>query len=249
VSALVVGGTGGIGSAVVRRYVAAGTPVVFTYLKAADRAARLEAACAAGDASSEAVQLDVRREDDLAAVLDRVAATDSGLEHIVLAMGSGVPRVSLSDFRRRHWAWSHDSNARATAEVFKLGVGHLEATRGSIVVLTSIGSQLALPNYAMVGPAKAALEATVRYAAWEGASHGVRVNAVAAGMIETGALTAYPEFEQRIVETAEQTPLGRLVDASEVAEAVHWMGSDEARMITGQVLLVDGGWSLRCGVT
>lgn len=244
--ALVIGGTGGIGRAIVRRLVESGEEVVFTYLKAEATASALVEECRALGPYIEPRQLDVRRGAQLTAVVEAAAAR--GLDRLVLGVGSGVPRASLADHRDRHWAWAFETNARVTARAFRAALPHLARAEGSMVVLTSVGSHVVLPNYALVGPAKAAMEATVRYAAWEAGPLGVRVNAVASGLVYTKAVTAYPEYERRLEDTRRQTPLGRLPRPEDIAEVVWWLGTSMAAMITGQTITVDGGWELRCGI-
>jgi enoyl-[acyl-carrier protein] reductase III len=113
----------------------------------------------------------------------------------------------------------------------------------SIVGLSSLGSTRVLENYALVGVSKAALEALVRYLAVELASRGIRVNAVSAGVVETGALEYFPNREA-MVEMGKRNPVGRIVTPEDVAACVTFLCSPEAEMIRGQTLVVDGGWSL-----
>jgi enoyl-[acyl-carrier protein] reductase III len=101
-----------------------------------------------------------------------------------------------------------------------------------------------LENYTLVGVSKAALEAVVRYLAVELAPRGIRVNAVSAGVVETNALDHFPNREKMISESLERTPAGRLVEPSDVADAVCFLCSPAAEMVRGQTLVVDGGFSL-----
>ena len=101
-----------------------------------------------------------------------------------------------------------------------------------------------LENYVLVGTSKAALESLVRYLAVELAPRGIRVNAVSAGVLETEALDHFPNREQMIAMTKERTPAGRMVEPSDLADAVAFLCSPGAQMICGQTLIVDGGFSL-----
>ncbi len=114
----------------------------------------------------------------------------------------------------------------------------------SIVAISSLGSFRVLENYALVGTSKAALESLVRYLAVELAPRGIRVNAVSAGVVETEALDHFPNREQMIAMTKERTPAGRMVEPSDLADAVAFLCSPGAQMICGQTLIVDGGFSL-----
>jgi enoyl-[acyl-carrier protein] reductase III len=116
--------------------------------------------------------------------------------------------------------------------------------RGSSVIgLSSLGSTRVLENYALVGASKAALEALVRYLAVELAPQGIRVNAVSAGVVETGALEHFPNREAMLA-MGEANPVGRIVTPEDIAGCVMFLCSPEAEMIRGQTLVVDGGWSL-----
>jgi enoyl-[acyl-carrier protein] reductase III len=114
----------------------------------------------------------------------------------------------------------------------------------SIVGISSLGSTHVLENYVLVGTSKAALEALVRYLAVELAPRGIRVNAVSGGVVETGALDHFPNKEQMIASAQKRTPAGRMVLPSDIAGAVMFLCSDDADMVRGQTLIVDGGYSL-----
>jgi len=113
----------------------------------------------------------------------------------------------------------------------------------SIVAISSLGSVRVLENYSLVGTSKAALEALVRYLAVELAPRGIRVNAVSAGVVETGALHHFQNREEMLAAGA-GTPAGRLVTPDDVAGLVSFLCSPDAEMIRGQTVVVDGGWSL-----
>ena len=113
----------------------------------------------------------------------------------------------------------------------------------SIVAISSLGSERVLDNYSLVGASKAALEALVRYLAVELAPRGIRVNAVSAGVVETGALEHFPN-KDAMLEMGVRNPVGRLVTPDDVAKLVTFLCSPDADMIRGQTVVVDGGWSL-----
>jgi len=113
---------------------------------------------------------------------------------------------------------------------------------GAVVTLSYLGSQRVFPNYNVMGVAKAALEATVRYLAADVGPKGVRVNAVSAGPIKTLAAAGIKGFSNILHVYPERAPLRRNVETSEVAEASAFLLSDAAKGITGEVLLVDAGY-------
>ena len=117
---------------------------------------------------------------------------------------------------------------------------------GCIVSLTSPGSWRVLPDYVVVGASKAAVESLTRYLAVELAPKKIVVNAVAPGIVETDALKHFDAMgEQNVIQkTAAATPAGRLVTPEDVAGVVAFLCSPAAAMIRGQVLVVDGGFTL-----
>jgi enoyl-[acyl-carrier protein] reductase I len=113
---------------------------------------------------------------------------------------------------------------------------------GSILTLTYLGSERVFPNYKVMGVAKAALEATVRYLAADVGPNNIRVNAVSAGPVKTLAAAGIAGFSSILHVYPERAPLRRNVDAGEVADAAAFLLSDAARGITGEVLMVDAGF-------
>jgi enoyl-[acyl-carrier protein] reductase I len=118
---------------------------------------------------------------------------------------------------------------------------------GSIVTMTYYGSQKAVPGYNVMGVAKAALEATVRYLAVDLGPRGVRVNAVSAGAVNTLAARGVAHFRDLMKITAERSPLKRTVDAEEVGRATLFLASDLATGITGETMYVDAGFNITAG--
>ena len=163
------------------------------------------------------------------------------LDVLVHNAATGVIRPAL-ETDDRHWDWTLNANARALLALARAAAPQMR--RGaSIVAISSLGSTRVLENYTLVGTSKAALEALVRYLAVELAPSGIRVNAVSAGVVETGALDHFPNREE-MLEAGATNPVGRLVTPEDVAGAVAFLCSPEADMIRGQTLVVDGGWSL-----
>lgn len=112
-----------------------------------------------------------------------------------------------------------------------------------MVALSSLGSMRVLENYAIVGASKAALEALVRYLAVELAPRGIRVNAISAGVVETGALEFFPNKDEMLA-IGRANPVGRLVTPEDVAACTTFLCSSDAEMIIGQTIVIDGGGGL-----
>jgi len=237
-SVLVTGGSRGIGRAIALRFAELGAArVAIGYLRndrAAEavaeelRAAGAEPLLVRGNVSSDRVVSE--------------AAELGPFDAVVHNAATGVIRPAL-ETEDKHWDWTVSANARA---LLALARGLVPGMRegSSFVGISSLGSTRVLENYVLVGVSKAALEAVVRYVAVELAPRGIRVNAVSAGVVETNALDHFPNREQMISESLARTPAGRLVEPSDVADAVCFLCSPAAEMVRGHTLVVDGGFSL-----
>jgi enoyl-[acyl-carrier protein] reductase III len=160
---------------------------------------------------------------------------------VVHSAATGVIRPAL-ETEDKHWDWTLNANARALLSLARVVAPAMEPG-SAIVAISSLGSQRVLENYVLVGTSKAALESVVRYLAVELAPRGIRVNAVSAGVVETGALDHFPNREE-MLRSVERTPAGRLVEPDDVAAAVAFLCSPDAEMVCGHTLIVDGGFSL-----
>jgi enoyl-[acyl-carrier protein] reductase III len=235
---LVTGGSRGIGREIARRFAELGTArVAIGYLRN-DRAAE-EAAGEIEALGAEAVL--VRGNVSSSKVAQQVAALGP-LDVLVHNAATGVARPAL-ETEDKHFDWTMAANARALLTLARAAVPAMPSG-ASIVALSSLGSQRVLDNYVLVGASKAALEAIVRHLAVELAPQGIRVNAVSAGVVETDALDVFPNREQMLSWSVARTPAGRLVEPADVAGAVCFLCSQDAEMIRGQTLVVDGGYSL-----
>lgn len=158
-----------------------------------------------------------------------------------------VPREAISapflDTRREDFRVALDIStyslvalARATAPLM------VKRSGGSMLTLTYLGSQRVFPNYNVMGVAKAALEATVRYLASDLGPQQIRVNAISAGPIKTLAAAGIPGFSDIVSVYRERAPLRRNVEATEVAAAAMFLLGSGGRAVTGEVLLADAGY-------
>ena len=164
------------------------------------------------------------------------------LDALVHCAATGVIRPAL-ETTDKHFDWTLAANARAFLSLARAAAPQMPPG-SSIVAVSSLGSSRVLENYVLVGTSKAALEALVRYLAVELAPAGIRVNAVSGGVVETGALDHFPNREQMLSWSLQRTPAGRLVEPTDVADAVSFLCSPAAEMIRGQTIVVDGGFSL-----
>jgi enoyl-[acyl-carrier protein] reductase III len=237
VNVLVTGGSRGIGRAIALRLAREGAERVAIGYMRNDTAAE-ETATALRELGAEPVL--VRGNITSSRVLEEVAALGP-LDALVHNAASGVVREAL-DTDEKHWDWTLGANARALLELAKAAAPQMPAG-SSIVGISSLGSQRVLPNYSLIGVSKAALEALVRYLAVELSPLGIRVNAVSAGVVETGALDHFPNKAEMMAAGA-ANPAGRMVEPEDVAAAVSFLCSPGAEMVRGHVLVVDGGFML-----
>jgi enoyl-[acyl-carrier protein] reductase III len=234
---LVTGGSRGIGKAIALRFARLGASrVAIGYLRSDAAAEETAEELRALGAEPVLVRGNVSSQ----RVLDEVRLLGP-LDVLVHSAATGVIRPAL-ETEDKHWDWTLGANARALLALARVVVPRMPAG-GSIVAISSLGSQRVLENYTLVGTSKAALEALVRYLAVELAPR-IRVNAVSAGVVETGALDHFPNREA-MLELGARNPAGRLVEPEDVAAAVTFLCSPEADMIRGHVLVVDGGYSLK----
>jgi enoyl-[acyl-carrier protein] reductase I len=115
---------------------------------------------------------------------------------------------------------------------------------GSITTLTYLGAEKVIEHYNVMGPVKAALEASVRYLAHEMGKQGVRVNAISAGPVKTRAASGIMHFDELLDEVARKSPQRRLIDACEVGKTALLLASDYASAINGEIVHVDGGFHI-----
>ena len=237
-SVLVTGGSRGIGRAISLRFAQHGARrVAVSYLRN-DTAAE-ETAEEIRKLGAEPVLLrgNLGDADKTKALLEEAGALDV----IISNAATGVIRP-FQELDEKHWDWTLNANARALFTIAREASPAMPAG-SSIVAISSLGSDRVLDNYVLVGVSKATLEALVRYLAVELAPQDIRVNAVSAGLVETGALDYFPNREEMLRFYRERTPAGRLVEPEDVAEVVCFLASPAAAMIRGQTLIVDGGYS------
>jgi enoyl-[acyl-carrier protein] reductase III len=238
-SVLVTGGSRGIGRAIALRFAELGAAkVAISYLRNDSAAEETAAEIRAHGAEPQLLRGNVGEPEKAAALIEEAGALDV----LVSNAATGVIRQAL-ELEEKHWDWTLNANARAFFTLVRHAAPQMQPG-SSIVATTSLGSHRVLDNYVLVGVSKAALEALVRYFAVELAERDIRVNAVSAGLVETGALAYFPNREAMLEWYERRTPAGRLVEPRDVAEVVCFLASPAAAMIRGQTVIVDGGYSV-----
>ncbi|MGH2794570.1 MAG: enoyl-[acyl-carrier-protein] reductase FabL [Actinomycetota bacterium] len=242
--ALVTGGSRGIGRAVALRLAREGADIAVGFFRNREAAEKTVAEIEEVGRRAVAVRGHVGDADKVIEIVGAAAAELGSPDIVISNAASGVLRP-LADMDVKGWQWTMDVNARALMLLSQATRDGMRASgRGAIVAVSSLGSERVLPAYGAVGASKAALESIVRYLAVEGAPDGIRVNAVSAGVVDTDALRHFPDRDGMLGAAAARTPAGRTVTPDDVAAAVSFLCSDDAWMVRGETLRVDGGYAL-----
>jgi enoyl-[acyl-carrier protein] reductase III len=238
-SVLVTGGSRGIGRAIALQLAELGAArVMVSYLRNDEAAEETGAKLAELGAEPVLFRGNLGDPEKTAALVEQAGPLDL----IVSNAATGVIRPLL-ELDEKHWDWTMNANARALFTLARLAAPTMPPG-SSIVAVSSLGSTRVLDNYVLVGVSKATLEALVRYLAVELAPNEIRVNAVSAGLVETGALDYFPNRDEMLSFYRERTPAGRLVEPGDVADVVCFLASPAAEMLRGQTVVVDGGYSV-----
>lgn len=243
--ALVTGSSRGIGRAIALELAGLGASLIVHYVRKQQAAAEVVAAIEQAGGRAIAIKANLVQVDQIEAMFETIEATFGGCDIFVGNAASGTPRDIL-EVTDKHWDWTMDVNARSVLRCVQRAVPHMErAGWGRIITITSPGSTRTLPHYGAIGLSKATVEALTRYLAVDLAPKGIIANAVSPGLVDTDAVTAFPvDLQETFAYAQSRTPAGRLVRPEDVARVVAFLCSDAAAMIVGQILYVDGGWSL-----
>ena len=240
--AVVLGGSRGIGRAIALRLATEGAHVLVNYVRSEEAAEQTAAACREHGVEAEAVRADVGDTDALRALFRRVEEW-GGVDLLVnnAARGLERPRPAIEQ-RPKHLRHSMDVNLFGPWTAAQLAAPLMEVRGGgSVVNLLSPGAHRYMPDYSAVGVSKAALESLTMYLATELAPRGIRVNAVSAGWVE-GSEGEHSYREDISNRVRPYVPAGRNVSPEDIAATIAWICSDEAPMLVGQTILLDGGF-------
>jgi enoyl-[acyl-carrier protein] reductase I len=192
-------------------------------------------------------ECDVRSDDDVARVFDEAGQAFDGkldlLVHSVAFAAAEDLEGRFTDTPRDRFWMAIDVSAYSLVACAHAAEPLLEAAGGgSIVTMTYLGGERAVPHYNVMGVAKATLDASVRYLAWDLGEKNIRVNAISAGPVRTLAARSIAGFPTMEAIVEERAPLHRHIDADDVGDAAAYLLSDAARNVTGTTLYVDSGF-------
>ncbi len=245
--ALITGSGRGIGKAMAVHFARLGADVVINFFRNRAPAEATAREVEALGRRALLVKADVGDLDDLNRLFDETEAAFGGLDFFIHNAASGYNRPAMQQ-KPKGWEWSMNINARPLLFGAQRAVPLMEKRGGgAIVAITSAGSVRVLPDYVTVGASKAALEALVRYLGVELIGKGINVNAIALGVVATEALHHFASMggqEAILKRFIELVPAGRLVEPDEVAAVAAFLCSPAAKMIVGQTIVVDGGYTL-----
>jgi enoyl-[acyl-carrier protein] reductase I len=190
--------------------------------------------------------LDVQDDAQVAAAVAGAAAALGGIDVLVHAVAYARPEDlggRFIDTGREGFHTALDVSAYSLAALAREAEPHMRARGGgSIMALSYIAGDRAVPGYNVMGVAKAALESIVRYLAWDLGDAGIRVNAISAGPVRTLAARGVPGFGTMAERAAERAPLRRDISADEVGDAALFLASPLSAAVTGETLFVDAGF-------
>jgi enoyl-[acyl-carrier protein] reductase I len=231
--------------AIAKRLADGGAQLAFTYQ--GERIEKSVRELADSVSSPLVTECDVRSDDGIARVFDEVGSAFGGqldlLVHSVAFAAAEDLEGRFTDTPRDRFWLAVDVSAYSLVACARAAEPLMEASGGgSILTMTYLGGERAVPHYNVMGVAKAALDASVRYLAWDLGQKNIRVNAISAGPVRTLAARSIAGFPTMEAIVEERSPLRRHIDADDVGAAAGYLLSDDAKNVTGTILYVDSGY-------
>jgi len=243
---LVTGSGRGIGRAIALHFAGLGANLIINFFRNRKPAEKTADEIRAIGRKALVIKADIGTDRGLDFLFDEVKKEFQALDILVNNAASGYNRPALEQ-NPKGWDWTMNINARSLLFSAQRAVPLMEERGGGhIVSISSPGSLRVLPDYVVVGASKAAIEALTRYLAVELADKNIIVNAVSPGVADTEALHHFDTTQSgKIFQSLiDKTPAGRLVTPQDIARVVAFLCSPSADMIRGQVITVDGGYTL-----
>lgn len=231
--------------AVARELHAQGADLAFTY--AGEVLEKRVRPLAEGIGSTLVLPCDVTRDEEIEAVFDAVGRQWEGLDILVHAIAYADKEDLSQPYLQTGRAGFHtalDISSYSLVALTRHAARLMKGRAGSVVTLTYMGSEKVVPNYNVMGVAKAALEASVRYLAYDLGPEGIRVNAISAGPVKTLAAAGIAGFRDMLRYASERAPLKRNVDPAEIGRTAVYLASDLGSGVTGETVHVDAGYNI-----
>lgn len=244
-SAIVIGGSGGIGSAICKTFASHGVPVVFSYHGNETAAHDLEKAIIDHGGVASSKKLSINDKSQVEIFFQELE--NERIHSIVNATGSDIRMKWINELTYEEWDDVMRTDADGFFNIIKNSLPILRKFGGSYTTLSSIGlSRWPAKDVLSVAP-KAAIEALINGIAKEEGRNNIRANSIQLGIIEAGIFLRIKgkDYDDRYIEAAKNnTALKKLGEAQDVADAVFFLASDRAKYITGQTLYLDGGYRI-----
>lgn len=223
-----------------------GAELAFTYQN--DKLKSRVEKTAAEFGSNIVIHCDVATDDSIAAAFTELGTYWDGLDIVVHSIAF-APKEQLSgsivdNTTREGSMIAHDISAYSFVAMARYAKPLMVGRNGSLLALTYLGAVAAIPNYNVMGMAKASLEAAVRFMAADLGPQGIRVNAISAGPIRTLAAAGISGFRKMLDHFEKYAPIRRNVTIEEVGNVAAFLSSDLASGVTGEITYVDGGWNI-----
>lgn len=222
-----------------------GAELAFTYQN--ERFQERVAKMAADFGSKIILPLDVQEDDQVTGLFEQLGQHWDGLDGLVhsiaFAPGEALEGDFLDGLSREAFRISQEVSAYSFPALAKAARPMMKGRNGSLLTLSYLGAVRTMPNYNIMGMAKASLEAAVRYMAVTLGPEGTRVNAISAGPIKTLAASGIGNFSKLLAFNERNAPLRRNVTIEEVGNAAAFLCSDLASGVTGEIMYVDGGFN------
>lgn len=241
-TAIISGASRGIGRAVAVELAVEGANISFNFLKSSNEAESLEKEISALGVKAKAFQVDIKNYEAVKAWADKTIELFGGIDIVVNNAGVIKDRA-LALMDPADWREVINTNLDGTFNLARACiVAFIKQKNGVIVNIASVSGVVGMPRQTNYSASKAGIIGFTKALAKEVALYNIRVNAVAPGFIETGMLeNLTEEYKSRIIK---QTPLDRMGKPEEVAKAVKFLVSDDAKYVTGQTIVIDGGMSM-----
>ncbi len=231
--------------AIARRAAEEGARIAITYQ--GERLEENARALAATIDNPLVLPCDVNKDEEVATVFDRIREEFGQLNFVVHGIAFALKEELEGEYlntSRDGYRIAQEVSSYSLTAIARHAAPLMEGVGGSIVTLTYLGGERVIPHYNVMGVAKASLDMSMRYLAWDLGARGIRVNAISAGPVKTLASAGIGGFSKILEHMRNHAPLRRNVDQAEVADAAMFLLSDMSRGVTGEILHVDSGYHI-----